>query len=398
MKLELDEFVAAHEAELIGFRRDLHAHPELGWTETRTTELLAARLRAAGLSPTPLPRGCGLTCDLGSGDPVVALRADIDALPLPDAKDVSYRSTVAGLCHACGHDVHATVVLGAGLALAAQSAALPGTVRLVFQPAEEQFPGGALDVISAGRLDGVRAIYAVHCSPSVATGTVGLRTGPVTGAADQIEVRLRGPGGHTARPHLAADLVWLIARVVTEVPAGMSRLVDPRAGLSVVWGHVSGGNAPNAIPQAVTARGTVRMLDHDVWDAAPKLVEQVVESIVSPYGAEWELDYKRGVPPVCNDATATAVMSHAISTALGERALVQSEQSLGGEDFAWYLEHVPGAMARLGTKQDGVDVDLHSPSFDVDERAIAVGLRLLAQTAVDALDHYRDSVVESAKP
>ena len=246
----LDGFLSRHLDELTSFRRDLHAHPELARLEARTTAALVSRLELAGLVPKVLPGGTGLWCDIGEGDPAVALRADIDALPLTDEKDVVYRSTVPGVCHACGHDVHATIVLGVGLALAElqREHPLPGRVRLIFEPAEEANPGGALDVLASGAIDGVAQIFALHCDPRLDVGNVGLRAGAITGSSDHVRVRLLGPGGHTARPHLTHDLVYALAKVVTDVPSVLSRRVDPRAGVSLVWGHIDAGEVANVIP------------------------------------------------------------------------------------------------------------------------------------------------------
>src|SRR5713226_6580243 len=307
---ELEAFLAGHQPELVEFRRDLHAHPEIGYAEHRTTRRIAVRLQAAGLRPAVLPKGTGLLCDIGgSGDdsPAVALRADIDALPIVDEKNVPYRSLNAGACHACGHDVHTSILLGTGLFLAraAAAGALPGKVRLIFQPAEE-VPGGALDVLAAGGISSVDRIFALHCDPRLEVGKIGTRIGPITAACDKVKVQLSGPGGHTARPHLTADLVFALGKVITELPAALSRRVDPRSSLSLVWGRVSA-------------------------------------------------------------ATAARV--------LGADAVVPTPQSLGGEDFAWYLESVPGTLARLGTRTPGSaqDFDIHQAVFDVDERAIGVG-------------------------
>jgi len=383
--VSVDSWLAAHEAELIDVRRTLHRHPELGRQEYATTALLVDRLTAAGLSPTVLAGGTGLVCDVGSGGPVVALRADLDALPLQDEKDVPYRSQVPGACHACGHDVHTTVLLGTGLALAQQP--LPGTVRLVFQPAEELMPGGALDVLAGGWMEGVAAVYALHCDPSLEVGRIGLRAGPITAAADSVRVRLTGPGGHTSRPYNTVDLVHALATVATGLPDALSRVVDPRAGLCLVWGHVSAGVASNAIPREGVLRGTLRVLDKAAWAAAPELVERLVTGLVTPYGARAAVTYERGVPPVVNDSAATAVLMAAVQAALGPGAGVPTLQSLGGEDFAWYLDKVPGAMARLGVRPPGAERshDLHQGTFDVDEAAIAIGVRLLSATAVAAL-------------
>jgi amidohydrolase len=391
LREELAEFMAARDEELIAFRRDLHAHPETGYREYRTTARVLRRLELAGLRPVTLPKGTGLVVDVGDpsvAGPVVALRADLDALPMSDEKTVPYRSTVPNACHACGHDVHTTVLLGTGLFLAAHAAAvgLPGRVRLVFQPAEE-IPGGALDVMAAGSIASVQRIFALHCDPSLDVGKVGTRTGPITGACDKIRVKVSGLGGHTARPHLTADLVYALGKIVTELPAALSRRVDPRSSLSLVWGEVSAGLTHSAIPERGSAAGTVRCLDEQVWHAAPGLLEELVTSVASAYGVAAEVEYIRGVPPAVNEAVSTAIVEAAATQVLGPDALSSAPQSLGAEDFAWYLESVPGTLARLGTRTPGLGGhrDLHQATFDVDERAIGVGVRLMAATALAAL-------------
>jgi amidohydrolase len=386
---ELDAFLAGHQAEFVDFRRDLHAHPEIGYHEHRTTRRVRLRLEAAGLRPTILPKGTGLIVDIGSGaEPVVALRADLDALPISDEKNVSYRSTVANACHACGHDVHTTVLLGTGLFLAriAAAGALPGRVRLIFQPAEE-VPCGALDVLAVGGIASVDRIFALHCDPRLDVGKIGTRVGAITAACDKITVRVTGPGGHTARPHLTADLVYALGKIITELPAALSRRVDPRSSLSLVWGRVNAGAAANAIPDDGFAEGTVRCLDDDAWHAAPDLLKALIESVASAYGVVAELTYQRNVPPTVNDPLSTAIFTAAAERVLGPDAVTAAPQSLGGEDFAWYLESVPGSYARLGTRAPGSadDFDIHQPTFDVDERAIAVGVRLMTATALTAL-------------
>ena len=374
--------------ELVAVRRDLHAHPELGRQEHRTTAVLSDRLAAAGLSPKLLSSGTGLVCDVGADSgPVVVLRADIDALPLDDEKLVPYRSTNAGVCHACGHDVHTAAVLGAGLALAEAAGSLEGRVRLVFQPAEELMPGGALDVLADGWLEGVSSVFGLHCDPALEVGRVGLKSGAITAAADVLQVRLTGPGGHTSRPHNTVDLVHVLSTVATGLPDALGRLVDPRAGLCLVWGHVSAGVAHNAIPRTGVLKGTLRVLAKSAWHGAPAMVQRIVDGLVAPYGAHAEVTYERGVPPVVNDSSATALMAAAVRSALGSGSAVPTLQSLGGEDFAWYLDHVPGSMARLGVKPPGQERphDLHQGSFDVDEAALPVAVRVLVATALAAL-------------
>jgi amidohydrolase len=384
---ELRAFLAEQRDRLVELRRDLHAHPELGRREFRTTERIVATLQTAGLSPRVLAGGTGVLCDIGPVPPTIGLRADIDALPIADGKDVPYRSTLDGACHACGHDVHVTCVVGAGLFLARLHGigALPAGVRLVFQPAEEVMPGGALDVIAAGGLDGLERMYAVHCDPAIEVGRVGLRTGPVTSATDHVEVHLAGAGGHTARPQLTSDLVAALGDLLVSVPAILARRVDPRAGVNLVWGMAQAGTAANVIPREGVAVGTLRMLDRDVWETVPPLLADIVRDVVSPYGVQAEVTHVRGVPPVVNDPAAVETLARAATSYVGPGSVCGTQQSLGGEDFGWYLEKVPGALARLGvgtTTPGALPADLHHPQFDVDEGAIDVGVALLAGVAL----------------
>ncbi len=383
----LHAIIARHRDELVALRRDLHAHPELGRTEERTTKVVADRLAAAGLRPRMLP-GTGLIADLGPASTQarrVALRADLDALPLSDTCGHPYASTVRGVAHACGHDVHTAAVLGAGLALAelAESGDLASGVRLLFQPAEEVQPGGSIEVIGAGALDGVGRIFALHCDPKVDVGRVGTRIGPITSASDQVTVTLRGPGGHTSRPYLTADVVFALGQVITQVPAVLGRRLDPRSGVNLTWGAVRAGSASNAIPVSGTVSGTLRCLDVRAWEAAAEVLEAAVHEVVGPYGVELEVRCQRGVPPVVNDEASTGLLEAAAREVLGPESVMLTEQSLGGEDFAWYLTKVPGAMARLGTRTPGGHTyDIHQGDLSVDERAIEAGALVLARAAV----------------
>ena len=381
--------VDATEDELVELRRDVHAHPELAWEEERTTAVVAKRLVEAGLRVQQLPRS-GLVAETGpeDGATTVALRADLDALPVDDLVAEPWVSTVPGVAHACGHDVHVASLVGAGLALHTlhERGRLPGRVRLLFQPAEEVMPGGALDMMAADVLKGVDRVFGLHCDPSLDVGRIGLRVGPLTGAADSLRVRLSGRGGHTSRPHLTQDLTFALATLVTQLPAALSRRLDPRAGASVVFGMVRAGSAPNVIPASGEAAGTVRMLDSVAWSEAEGIIRELVCQIVEPYGVRAELHYVRGVPPVVNEAESTAMLSDAAGAVLGEDAIASTNQSLGGEDFAWFVESVPGAMARLGTRTPGGPTyDLHQGDLRIDDRAVAIGAKVLAQSASHAL-------------
>jgi len=379
--------VDEHLAELIAFRRDLHTHPELGRGEIRTTAAIADRLETAGIRVRRL-RGTGLVADLGAAYPAqrIALRADIDALPIREATGLDFASATDGVSHSCGHDVHTTALLGAALALKHEEARLVASgigARLVFQPAEELMPGGAEDVVAQDGLVGVDRIFALHCDPNLDAGQVGLRVGPITAAADQVEVALVGRGGHTSRPHLTQDLTYALAKVVTDVPAVLSRRLDPRAGAALVWGSVHSGGAHNVIPSSGKVGGTLRMLDASIWDGVERLLEEVVHAVVAPYAVHAEVTITKGVPPVVNDAGCIDALTAAVT---GAGAFVApTPQSLGGEDFAWYLTHVPGAMARLGTRTPGGPTyDLHRGDLVVDEAAIPIGARTLAGVVFSA--------------
>jgi len=250
--------------DLIGWRRHLHANPELSRTEFATTEFVETWLIKAGLQPRKLPTGAGLICDIGPEGPRIGLRADMDALPLQEYTGLEFASTVPGVAHACGHDAHTAVLLGAASALA-EVPDLPVGVRLVFQHAEEVMPGGAIDMVAAGAMEDVSRMFALHCDPRLEVGRVGVRVGAITSAADTVELVLDSPGGHTSRPHLTSDLVYAIGTVITGLPGLLSRRIDPRTGTVMVWGAVSAGKAPNAIPQTGMLTGTVRTGDHATW-------------------------------------------------------------------------------------------------------------------------------------
>ncbi|MBB2991218.1 amidohydrolase [Mycolicibacterium iranicum] len=370
-------WLSEHYDDLVGWRRHIHRHPELGRQEFSTTQFVASLLADAGLNPKVLPGGTGLTCDFGPDHgPRVALRADMDALPMAERTGLPFSSEVPNVAHACGHDGHTAVLLGAALAMASE-AELPVGVRLIFQAAEELMPGGAIDAIAAGALTGVSRIYAVHCDPHLAVGRVAVKAGPITSAADHVEVTLHSPGGHTSRPHLTGDLAYGMGTLITGVPGILSRRIDPRHSTVMVWGAVHAGVAANAIPQTGTMAGTIRTASRETWLTLEAVVQESISSLLAPLGIEYVVQYRRGVPPVVNEEVSTRIMTHAIE-AIGPDVLADTQQSGGGEDFSWYLEEVPGAMARLGVWDGrGPQLDLHQPNFDLDERALGVGVRLL---------------------
>ena len=375
----INEWFNAHRAEVIEWRRQIHRHPETANQEVETTNFLASILQNYGLVPQRFPQ-TGLMVDIGPDTELgrLAFRADIDALPVTEVTGLEYTSEVPGKMHACGHDVHTTVALGLACALADFQRVhdLPLGIRVIFQPAEEVWVGGATDVIEWGALEGVHSIFAIHAEPKLRVGRIGIRAGAITSATDVVELNIKGPGGHTSRPHLSADVVYALGKVITELPALLSRRVDPRTGTVLVFGQVNSGYAPNAIPETGSLTGTMRTADIGIWRDMQSLFTELVEQILAPVGVEHELTYNRGVPPVLNDDVATALLASAAQS-IDPQAVVQAPQSSGGEDFSWYLEKVPGSMARLGCwSGEGEQHDLHMGDLIVDERAIGVGIKL----------------------
>ncbi len=373
--------------ELIDFRRAVHRNPELSFAEHQTTERILATLRAAGLNPVAL-EGTGAYVDVGSGPIAIGLRADIDALPIIEETGLEYASQVEGVAHSCGHDIHTTVMLGVALLLRRleEAGELHGRVRVIFQPAEEKMPGGAQAVIAAGVLDEVPRILALHCEPRIDAGSVGTRIGAITSASDTIKIELTGRGGHTSRPHLTEDVVFAMSQIVTQVPAILTRKVDVRSAVSVVWGQIHAGSAPNAIPGTGYLAGTMRCLDGDAWHAAGELLDATVRQVAAPYGVEVKLEHTRGVPPVVNAASETELIENAARAEIGSASVVLTPQSMGGEDFAWMTNMIPGAMFRLGTRAPGGETyDLHRGDYIPDERAIPTGVRVMAAACLQAI-------------
>ncbi|OFT33755.1 N-acyl-L-amino acid amidohydrolase [Corynebacterium sp. HMSC08C04] len=375
----VNEWFDNHRAEVIAWRRHIHRHPETSNNEVETTNFIARRLEEYGLNPQRFPQ-TGLMVDIGPDTEQgrLAFRADIDALPVTEVTGLEYTSENPGAMHACGHDVHTTIALGLACALAdfERAHSLPLGVRVIFQPAEEVWVGGATDVIEWGALEGVNSIFAVHVEPKLRVGRIGVRAGAITSATDVVELEIKGPGGHTSRPHLSADVVYALGKAITELPALLSRRVDPRTGTVLVFGQVNSGYAPNAMPESGTLTGTMRTADIGIWRGMQALFSELVEQVLAPVGVEHELTYHRGVPPVLNDDVSTALLASA-AQAIDPQAVVQAPQSSGGEDFSWYLEHVPGSMARLGCwSGEGEQHDLHMGDLNVDERCIGVGVKL----------------------
>ncbi|MFN7242429.1 MAG: M20 family metallopeptidase [Dietzia cercidiphylli] len=369
------------EGRLIGWRRHIHAHPELSYEETETTDYIEGELRSMGLEPTRFRIGTGLWCDVPAADgatatDVVALRADIDALAMGEDSGESFASEVDGVAHTCGHDGHTAMLLGAAELLVADPP--PRPVRLIFQPAEETMPGGAKDCVEEGVVEGVDRILALHCDPHRRVGEVGVTGGAITSSNAKIGITVHSDGGHTARPHETQDTVFALAQIVTGVTAVVDRTIDPRSGTVLTWASVkAGGTAPNVIPDSGQLWGTLRSADRDVWATAEPVVREAVETIAATYGVRAEVDYVQGVPPVVNDETCADLAASAVEQVLGADGVGTAVQSSGGEDFAWYTEEIPGVYLRLGVWDgESEETDLHHPGFVLDEAALPHGARI----------------------
>ena len=382
----VDVLIDSALTEAIELRRVVHRHPELSGEEYRTTELIADRLRSHGMTPRLRTPRTGLSVDLGSGGPMVAFRADIDALPIHEPPGLTFTSEIPGVMHACGHDAHTAIAFGVARVLHEMESDLAGRVRMIFQPAEETFPGGAYDLVREGIMEGVSAILAYHVDPGLETGRIGFKPGAVTSSADRFYVTLEGPGGHTARPHQTVDLLYAMGVVLTQVPAMLDRMIDARAPVALVFGRAQSGTADNVIPTHAELSGTLRTADRGVWEEVPSMLEQLVRDITAPLGAKVLFHYQRGIPPVSNDADLVERARSAVGRALGTDALAGTYVSMGAEDFARYLDEAPGALMRLGCRDGTGKSDLHSAAFRLDESCIRVGIRGAVAALLDMLD------------
>jgi amidohydrolase len=368
-------------------RRHLHAHPEPSREEYRTTGYLADQLSDAGLCVRIAPSGRGLIAEPdGLADrPRVAFRADIDALCIADAKSVAYRSSRDGIMHACGHDAHATMALSAAMALWETRHLFPAPIawRAIFQPAEE-VSEGAIEMIEAGAVDDVRSIVALHVDPELSVGRVGQRSGVLTAACQEVRILVRGVGGHAARPHLAIDPIAVTAQLVTSLYQLLPRSVDARDPSVVTFGSVRGGTGPNIIPDEVELLGTIRTLSDRAAAQVEERITQVARGVAAASRSTIDVSFRRGTEAVYNDPEVTAICVQAAGQVVGPSNVEEIRlPSMGGEDFSGYLKHVPGCLLRLGVASlDRPRHALHSPHFDIDEDALAIGAKLLAHSVV----------------
>ena len=364
---------------LIEIRRHLHAHPELSGQEYQTAAYVAGVLSSSGLHVQEAIGKTGILGELkgtGANPRLLAIRTDMDALPIQEKTDLAFASRQPGIMHACGHDIHTTLGLGTAMVLAQLSQPLPGNVRFLFQPAEE-IAQGASWMIQDGAMKGVSAILGVHVFPSIPARSLGIRYGALTAAADDLEIVIIGESGHGARPHEAIDAIWIASQVITSLQQAISRTQNPLRPIVLTIGQITGGRAPNVIADRVQMTGTVRSLHPETYTNLPQWIEGIVANVCQTYGASYEVHYRRGVPSVQNDPGLTRLLEEVGREAWGsDRVQILPDPSLGAEDFALYLEKVPGAMFRLGVGYaDKHNAPLHHPHFEADEAAILTARR-----------------------
>jgi amidohydrolase len=386
---ELDEYIESRFDTWRGWRRHLHAHPELSWEETATTTFIRQQLEQLGLPLQAGPRGKGGIVNFrgdDAGQPLIAVRGDIDAIPVTEETGLAFASQVDGLMHACGHDVHATMALGVCDTLQYLNSnglsPVPLRARVIFEPAEEVAEGAA-EMIEMGALQDVGTIVAMHVDSSREVGCVGFRDGIQTACCDEIEVGFFGEGGHSARPHETGDPVFASAHFINAAYSTIPRLTDSRRAVVLTFCQIAGGKYPNVIPNCVTIKGTLRSFSSEMREQILKQLQHLATATQQSLGVRVEVNHRIGTPPVINAASANDLLIGSAETFLPEDSITEVEPSLGGEDFACYQQKIPGALLRIGSAcGDRGRAHLHSPHFDVDEEVLRVAVSLFTRSVL----------------
>ncbi len=374
--------------QITDWRRDFHMHPELGFHEFRTSAKVADELRALGLETATGIGKTGVVAVIGEGKPVVAIRADMDALPLQEKNDVPYASQTPNVMHACGHDSHTAMLLGAARILAAMPDRPPGEIRLLFQPCEETDDGeksGAQRMIDDGALDGVDKVIALHVSSDQPSGQLVIEDGYIMANVDNFFAVVHGKGTHGAHPDLGVDPIYLLAQVINAIQGIRARRIDPIQPAVVTIGKVQSGLGENVIPDEANLSGTLRSYDDETREKLITELERAL-SVARALGGDYSLHIVRGCPSTYNHPSVAGVIRGAMTDMVGAQAVVREPPSLGGEDFSWMTRRAPGAMFMLGAKRDEIHRPHHSPQFDLDESVFPTGTALLVESALRLLE------------
>lgn len=372
--------------QLVAWRREFHMRPELGFQETRTAARVAKVLASLGYRVRTGVGRTGVMAELGQGHPTVAIRADMDALPIQEANDVPYVSQIPGVMHACGHDAHTTIGLSVATLLAQET--FPGTVRFLFQPAEEvgddEGVSGAPRMVQDGAMEGVDAVLSLHVDASIPVGDIALEAGPICAGVDTFHATIIGQGGHGAMPHEAVDPVYIAAHVILALHGIVSRRLDPLEPAVVSIGAIHGGQADNVIPEQVKISGTLRFLEPQVREQIHAEIERAL-GIARAMGGDYALQVELGGLPARNAVAVVAFIREVAAELLGSEHVLPHRPEMGAEDFGAFSELAPGAMFRLGCRIEGDERKAHSPRFDIDERCLPVGAAVLAEAALRLL-------------
>ena len=379
--------------QVVAFRRHLHANPELSYQEFNTVKYVAEQLSGFGLSPLKDMATTGLMAEIKGKNPekkTIALRADMDALPIVEANDVPYKSKNPGVMHACGHDVHTSSLLGTAKILHQLKDEFEGTVRLIFQPGEEKNPGGASYMIRDGVLENPRpsGIIGQHVFPLLPAGKIGIKEGMYMASADEIYLKVIGKGGHGAAPDLAIDPIVIASHIIIALQQIISRNANPRQPTVLTFGNITGFGATNIIPNEVNIAGTFRAMNEEWREAGLVKIKKMAESLAEGMGGKCEVDISRGYPYLENNPELTRRIRRAAEAYVGKENVIDIDITLGAEDFAYYSQVVPASFYRLGTRNDakGISSYVHTPTFDIDEDALKIGPGLMAWMAVKELE------------
>jgi amidohydrolase len=379
----LKDWLAENENKIIKLRHWLHQHPEVGFDEIETGKYLQKLLISAGYEITQTPAmKTGFICEYGDANstPVLAIRCDMDGLLVQEISDAEYKSINNGIMHACGHDAHMAIVTGLALYMMGIKPPIKGRIRFIYQPAEEQAPGGAIAMIEGGAIDGVDHIIGGHVLPKLAFDKIGLKHGPMAATVEMIEIELKGPGGHTSRPAESVDLIWAMSRLILSLEESICHHLDQSEPVVLAFGKVEGGHTFNVLPDKIILNGTLRYLNTELKDKLHLVFDETVKSVESMTGANisWSVPYTS--PGVFNDESVTNILIEAAKRSLGSEYIeFMKESSMGGEDFAYYLEHIPGSYYRIGCF-DGFSTDVHTPTFDIDDSCISTAIKVLEKT------------------
>lgn len=374
--------------QVIAWRRQIHRQPEIGFEEHKTSALIESVLQDLGIEVIRYPNSTAVVGILKGGMPgrTIALRADIDALPLQELADLEFKSEVPGVMHACGHDVHTAVLMGAAKVLAAHQADLPGTIKFLFQPAEERFPGGALGMIENGALEGVERVFGLHVGNDVPTGTLGVTYGFSHANVDMADIKIIGKGGHGASPQTTVDAVIVGSHVVVALQTIVSRNIAALDSAVVTVGSFQSGTIHNIIAETADLKLTIRSLKPETRILIRERIEKIVHAVSDAMGATCEINYTHGYPSLDNNAEMVDLLKSIAEQVVGtENIVVKNQPSMGGEDFAYFAQKVPGAFLRLGSRPTGdVTFGAHNPKFEVNEDCMAIGIEMMVNIALTA--------------